>query len=210
MIDIQAKALQMEQEFWVNTTLGSVRAWKIRRKGSLHRIVIFIGLGEFCEKYADFISFLNEQACEILIFDWPGLGLSGAFGKPSSTSHSSDFDKLIQAGVDVIETAGWTNKSFYVIGHSLGGHMAFRLAGLQKFPIAGIIALSPMMLPKISPLFPIYMLANLISIMGFGQYLIPKTGQNTLLNTRKFSSNNLLSRNQNAIENVINLINKNP
>ena len=53
MIDIQAKALQMEQEFWVNTTLGSVRAWKIRRKGSLHRIVIFIGLGEFCEKYAD-------------------------------------------------------------------------------------------------------------------------------------------------------------
>ena len=200
----------MKQEFWVNTILGSVRAWKIGKKKSKHRIVILMGLGEFCEKYLGFISFLNEQGYETLIFDWPGLGLSGNFGNYPSTSHSEGFDDLVKAGCDVIEQIGWGSQSFYIIGHSMGGHLAFRLASLQKFQVNGIIALSPMIMPKIKLSFLIYIIAKIVSIVGFRKYLIPQTGQKTLLKTRKFSSNNLLSRNRETIEHVISLINKNP
>lgn len=200
----------MKHEFWVNTNLGSVRTWIFSRKKAQHRIIILIGLGEFCEKYARLVSFLYEQACDILIFEWPGLGLSGNFGNPPSTSHIEGFDELVKAGCNVIEEAGWGCSSFYFIGHSMGGHMAFRLTALKKFQVSGIIALSPMMIPKITPSLPIYFIAKIASIIGFKRCLIPQTGQKTLLKTRKFSSNNLLSRNREAIEHIIALINKNP
>ncbi len=200
----------MKQEFRAKTNLGSVRTWKIGKQKSKYSVVILMGLGEFCEKYLHFISFLIEQGCEVLIFEWPGLGLSGNFGNSPSTSHSEGFDDLVEAGCDVIQQVGWASRTIYIIGHSMGGHMAFRLASLQKFKINGIIALSPMIMPNITPSLPFYLIAKIASIVGFGRYLIPQTGRKTLLNTRKFSPKNLLSRNRETIEHIIGLINKNP
>ena len=200
----------MKHEFWVKTNLGSVRTWRIGSPSSQHRIVIFTGLSEFCQKYLDLISFLNNHDMEILIFDWPGLGLSGAYGDPPTTSHTAGFDDLLQVGCDLIEKSNWANKRFFVIGHSMGGHLAFRLASLSKYQIAGIIALSPMMLPKVKPLTSIFILATIVSIFGFEKKLIPHTDRNTLLKTRKFNPQNSLSRNKKNIEKIINLINKNP
>ncbi len=200
----------MKHEFWVKTDLGAVRTWKIGAPRSQHHVVIFTGLSEFCEKYLELISFLNNQDMEILIFDWPGLGLSGAYGNPPTTSHTSGFDNLLRAGCDVIDKTGWADKRFFVIGHSMGGHLAFRLAGLKKYQIAGIMALSPMMLPQVTPTIPIFILASIVSICGFEKKIIPQTDKNTLLKTRKFNPQNLLSRNQKNIEKIIELINKNP
>ena len=200
----------MKHEFWVKTNLGSVRTWKIGASSSRHRIVILTGLSEFCEKYLELISFLNNHSMEILIFDWPGLGLSGAHGNPPTTSHTPGFDDLLRAGCDVIDKTGWADKRFFVIGHSMGGHLAFRLAGLKKYQIAGIIALSPMMLPQVMPSLPIFILATIVSICGFEKKIIPQTEKNTLLKTRKFNPQNPLSRNQKNIEKIIELINENP
>ncbi len=200
----------MKHEFWVKTNLGSVRTWKIGASSSRHRIVILTGLSEFCEKYLELISFLNNHDMEILIFDWPGLGLSGAYGNPLTTSHASGFDNLLQSGCNVIDKTGWADKRFFVIGHSMGGHLAFRLAGLTKYKIAGIIALSPMMLPQVTPSIPIFILASIVSIFGFEKKIIPKTDKKTLLKTRKFHPQNPLSRNRESIEKIIDLINQNP
>ena len=200
----------MKHEFWVKTNLGSIRTWKIGVPSAHHHVVIFMGLSEFCEKYLELISFLSNHDMEVLIFDWPGLGLSGAYGNPPTTSHTARFDDLLQAGCDVIDKSGWADKRFFVIGHSMGGHLAFRLADLTKYQIAGIIALSPMMLPQVTPSIPIFILASIISICGFKERIIPNTDQNTLLKTRKFNPQNPLSRNQKNIEKIIDLINENP
>ncbi|RCL79022.1 MAG: alpha/beta hydrolase [SAR116 cluster bacterium] len=200
----------MKHEFWVKTNLGSIRTWKIGAPSAQHHVVIFTGLSEFCEKYLELISFLTNHDMEVLIFDWPGLGLSGAYGNPPTTSHTAGFDDLLQAGCDVIDKSGWADKRFFVIGHSMGGHLAFRLAGLTKYQIAGIMALSPMMLPQVTPSIPIFILASIISICGFKERIIPYTDQNTLLKTRKFNPQNPLSRNQKNIEKIIDLINENP
>ena len=200
----------MKHEFWVKTNLGYIRTWKIGAPSAQQHVVIFMGLSEFCEKYLELISFLTNHDIEVLIFDWPGLGLSGAYGNPPTTSHTAGFDDLLQAGCDVIDKSGWADKRFFVIGHSMGGHLAFRLAGLTKYQIAGIMALSPMMLPQVTPSIPIFILASIISICGFKERIIPYTDQNTLLKTRKFNPQNPLSRNQKNIEKIIDLINENP
>lgn len=200
----------MKHEFWVKTNLGYIRTWKIGAPSAQHHVVIFMGLSEFCEKYLELISFLTNHDIEVLIFDWPGLGLSGAYGNPPTTSHTAGFDDLLQAGCDVIDKSGWADKRFFVIGHSMGGHLAFRLAGLTKYQIAGIMALSPMMLPQVTPSIPIFTIASIISICGFKERIIPHTDQNTLLKTRKFDPQNLLSRNRKNIDKIIDLINENP
>ena len=102
----------MKNEFWVKTNLGSIRTWKIGAPSAHHHVVIFAGLSEFCEKYLELISFLSNHDMEVLIFDWPGLGLSSAYGNPPTTSHTDGFDNLLQAGCDVIDKAGWAGKRF--------------------------------------------------------------------------------------------------
>ena len=200
----------MKHEFWVKTNLGSIRTWKIGAPSAHHSVVIFTGLSEFCEKYLGLISFLSNHDMEVLIFDWPGLGLSGAYGNPPTTSHTDGFDDLLQAGCDAIDKSGWADKRFFVIGHSMGGHLAFRIAGLKKYQIAGTMVLSPMMLPQVTPSIPIFILASIISICGFKERIIPYTDQNTLLKTRKFNPQNPLSRNRENIDKIIGLINENP
>ena len=200
----------IKHEFWVKTNLGSVRTCKIGNSSSRHRVVIFTGLSEFYQKYLELISFLNNHDMEILIFDWPGLGSSGAYGNPPTTSHTAGVGDLLQASCDVIDKSNWADERFFVIGHSMGGHLAFRLASLKKYQIVGIIALSPMMLPEVKPLIPIFIMTSLVSILGFAKKLIPHTEQNTLLKTRKFHPKNPLSRNQKNIEKIIGLINKKP
>ncbi|MBT5574514.1 MAG: alpha/beta hydrolase [Alphaproteobacteria bacterium] len=200
----------MQQQIWIETNLGPVRVWKITPSLCNKRIVIFMGVGEFCEKYQQLISFFSSEGAEIVIFDWPGMGQSGNFAKSAFTSHVSSFDKMLLASCEVIEKIGWANKRFFVLGHSMGGHFALRLQGLKKFKISGIIALSPMLLPKVGLSFFVYLLAKCVSLLGFSKYTIPKGGRNTLLETRKFYADNLLSRNRKAVENIISVINNDP
>ncbi len=97
-------------------------------------IVLCQGYTEFLEKYDEVVQELLDRNFAVLTFDWRGQGLSSRLITDPQKGHITSFaDFMIDA--ELIYQKIVLPKMpapYHIMGHSMGGHLAFRV--LQEFP----------------------------------------------------------------------------
>ena len=93
-------------------------------KGS---ILFLSGRADFYEKYLEAMAHWHDRNWTVTAFDWRGQGGSGRLGDDAFTGHVEDFGLWV---ADLRQFWGeWTRQRpgpKFVIGHSMGGHLALR------------------------------------------------------------------------------------
>jgi len=91
------------------------------------------GYSEFIEKYDEPIQHLLNRQYAVLTFDWRGQGLSSRLITDPQKGHIASFDYFMEDADLLYEKLLKTMPSpHYILGHSMGGHLAFRI--LQEHP----------------------------------------------------------------------------
>jgi len=92
------------------------------------------GYSEFIEKYDEVISELLDRNYAVVSFDWRGQGLSSRLIKDPQRGHITSFsDFVIDADLVYEKILLPTMPApYHIMGHSMGGHLAFRI--LQEYP----------------------------------------------------------------------------
>ena len=122
-----------------------------RRRG---RVLVLPGFTEFVEKHAATADRLAEMGLDSLTIDWPGQGLSGRLApERPDLVHCDDFDGHLRALGAVARREGYLDGAapLFLLGHSMGGHLALRMAAAGGAPVAGIVLTSPRMMPPGPP-----------------------------------------------------------
>lgn len=157
-------------------------------------MVICPGFTEFCEKYADVASRLTALAHDVLIIDWPGQGRSGHLGELPLSVHIDDFEDHIAAADALMTAVGFATRPVVFLGHSMGGHLALRLAARHREYACGAIILSPMIAPPVMPVWGVRLLAGAIVGAVFGRRPALCRRPTDLANERVFRETNGLTR----------------
>ena len=116
-------------------------------------VVICPGFAEFCEKYSMVAARLVGNGHDVLIIDWPGQGRSGHLGENMLAVHSDGFDIHLDAAETLMKEAGLDDRAIFILGHSMGGHLALRLAAMRQDRTLGAIVMSPMIAPPVTPVW---------------------------------------------------------
>ncbi len=176
--------------FWQACTETSASEGK-----NVKGLVIFCpGFAEFCEKHSGTCQALHERSFDVLIIDWPGLGKSGHLGRHPLAVHIDSFEVYLEAMDYLLTVAGLSSRTDIILfGHSMGGHLALRLAELSRMPVRGVILAAPMILPPVTPVAGVRLLAVCLGLLGwqrsFPLFFRPKT----LAEVRYFHPDNVLS-----------------
>ncbi|MBI1339863.1 alpha/beta fold hydrolase [bacterium] len=88
--------------------------------------LVFPGRTEFIEKYFEVARDLQRRGFEVVVFDWPGQGLSARMLPDPTVGHVSHFDVFVDAlrrGLEVIGDR--TPKPVVLVAHSMGGAIGF-------------------------------------------------------------------------------------
>ena len=163
-------------------------------------IIICPGFTEFCEKYSPTGKRLHDAGYDMLIIDWPGQGRSGHLGVQPLAVHIDSFEDHLAAADSLITVAGLQDAPRIIIGHSMGGHLALRLAERGRQITRGAIILAPMIAPPATPVWAIRLLATLFVKAGFSRRYIPGYKGVPLAAARLFHLGNSLTRNQAGYE----------
>ncbi len=156
--------------------------------------LILPGFTEFCEKYALTARRLVKQGYSCLIIDWPGQGRSGHLGSLPELVHCTHFSQHMEALELLLAEAGFTEKQFTILGHSMGGYFALRTAHLYHQQVKAAILLSPMIVPLSPPVWFTRALARLLISFGYSQKLVPFSQITPLAEARRFRLDNVLTR----------------
>ena len=164
------------------------------------RVVICPGFTEFAEKHSRGAEILHQAGFDLLIIDWPGQGRSGHFGKHPLIVHADGFDGHLQAAEALIEAVGWADQPLSLIGHSMGGHLALRLAHRKICRVTALVLLSPMISLPVKPLWLGWLISRLA--IACGQAQKPAAGQapRQLDHVRQHKPNNVLTRDADRYE----------
>ncbi len=115
------------------------------------------GLSEFTEKYIETAKFFNEQGYNFYVIDWAYQGRSTRFqGNPNkrySDGYDSDISDISYFMNDVLKT----NTDFYMLGHSMGGHIGLRYLATQNHNFKAASFSAPMIGIKDLRFFPCWM-----------------------------------------------------
>ena len=163
-------------------------------------VVICPGFTEFCEKYAAVAARLTGRGHDVLIIDWPGQGRSGHLGEMALSVHIDDFEDHLLAADALLAAAGIAARPVVFLGHSMGGHLALRLAGRHREYARGAIILSPMIAPPVMPVWGVRLLAGAIVGAGFGRRSALGRRPTKLAKERVFRERNGLTRVQKGYE----------
>lgn len=89
-------------------------------------VLLLTGLSEFTEKYFETIYDLNARGFDVVTFDWFSQGGS-ARGLPNEPYkiHVKDFDDYLGDLTNFIKS-NINDRPFYIVAHSMGGHLALR------------------------------------------------------------------------------------
>ena len=177
------------------TSAGRVRGhhWTARKTTGAP-VVICPGFTEFCEKYAGVASRLTALGHDVLIIDWPGQGRSGHLGELPLSVHIDDFEDHLAAADALITAVGFSARQVVFLGHSMGGHLALRLAARHREQAIGAIILSPMIAPPVMPVWGVRLLAGAIVGAGFGRRPALGRRPTNLADERVFRETNGLTR----------------
>lgn len=109
--------------------------------------ILFLGgRGDFYEKYLEAQAHWCAKGWAVTAFDWRGQGGSGRLGADPYTGHVDDFGIWVE---DLRRFwAGWTSERpapHFVIGHSMGGHLALRSAAEGAIAPQALVLSAPML-----------------------------------------------------------------
>jgi lysophospholipase len=182
-------------DMYAETSAGCVRGhhW-IARKTTGASVVICPGFTEFCEKYADVASRLTALGHDVLIIDWPGQGRSGHLGELALSVHIDDFEDHLAAADALMTAVGFAARPVVFLGHSMGGHLALRLAARHREQAIGAIILAPMIAPPVMPVWGVRLLAGAIVGAGLGRRPALGRRPTKLADERVFRETNGLTR----------------
>ncbi len=137
-------------------------------------IVILPGFTEFIEKHALQVEFFASLGLRSLVLDWPSQGLSSRLNpRYPDLVHATDFKDHLQAALAVIDCAGFQDRRLFLLGHSMGGHLALRLASSDCLTVLGAMVSAPMVAPPITPLRGIKFLLDILCACGLSGYPLP-------------------------------------
>ena len=189
------------RDIHVDTATGRVRGhhWPAQRKAGAP-VVICPGFTEFCEKYADAAARLTALGHDVLIIDWPGQGRSGHLGELALSVHIDDFEDHLAAADALMVAVGFVARPVIFLGHSMGGHLALRLAARHREQAIGTIILSPMIAPPVMPVWGVRLLAGAIVGAGLGRRPALGRRPRDLADERVFRETNGLTRDQKGYE----------
>ena len=183
------------RDIHVEMAFGPVRGhyWQAPA-ASAPPVIICPGFTEFCEKYSMVAARLVGKGHDVLIIDWPGQGRSGHLGENMLAVHSDGFDIHLDAAAALIAEAGLGDEAVFILGHSMGGHLALRLAAMRQDRTLGAIIMAPMIAPPVMPVWGVRLLAWGVVMAGLGRRHAPGRGASSLAEERVFHQRNGLTR----------------
>lgn len=117
---------------------------RLEARDAIGTIFILPGLSEFTEKYAETASFFYQYDYNIVIIDWAYQGRSSRLKRHPHRRHSDSFDKDIDDLHWLISKSAASHPHF-LLGHSMGGHLAIRYMLTHPGTIKAASLSAPMM-----------------------------------------------------------------
>ncbi len=151
--------------------------WKLRTIRSenvvnTHGSLLFLtGRGDFLEKYAESFHDFADAGWNFASFDWRGQGLSGRQGDTAMKGHSPGFANWLG---DLDQMIDWFEgdmpRPWFVVGHSMGGHLLLRHLGESPRQFDRAVLLAPLLGMRAKPLGPglARLLARVMTALGLG------------------------------------------
>ncbi len=109
-------------------------------------VLLLHGRTEFIEKHFETIADLLARRFSVFTLDWRGQGLSDAMNGIPLKGHVRDYDEYLD-DLDLfvrIVVHREDNLPFFVLGHSMGAHLALRYEHLHPEAVKGMIMCAPM------------------------------------------------------------------
>ncbi|WP_321392701.1 alpha/beta fold hydrolase [Emcibacter sp.] len=168
----------------------SLRIASILPEGPVRgQIVVVNGHREYLEKYQEFFQDLLDRGLQVFSMDLRGQGLSGRLLEDRHRSYINSFDLYLSDLALVLTHFGLMSrrnreKPLYLLGHSMGGHIAFRFLHDHPGVFDKAVLLSPMMGINLGPPLKAQLsrwLIKLACLLGFEKEYAPgqepKTGE---------------------------------
>ncbi len=115
---------------------------KVRTRGLA---VVCPGRTEFIEKYFEVARDLQARGFAVVIFDWPGQGLSARQHKDPMSGHIRSYGVYVDALVRGLEKiASRAPKAWVILAHSMGGTIALEALRTRKITVSAAAFSAPM------------------------------------------------------------------
>lgn len=102
------------------------------------------GRSEFIEKYFEVARELQDRGFAVVIFDWPGQGLSDRLLKDPLKGHIDRFDTFVQALDSGVAAAGDLPRPLVSLAHSMGGAISLAALCSGRLKVAAAAFCAPM------------------------------------------------------------------
>lgn len=133
--------------------------------------IICPGRTEFIEKYFEVARDMQARGFAVVIFDWPGQGLSDRDLEDAKAGHVEDFDVFVAAlGAGMTALGDKVVQPQIVLAHSMGGAIALEALRKQVIDVEAAAFSAPMWGIKMPPLAG--MIASVQCALGQGQKLV--------------------------------------
>lgn len=117
-------------------------------------VICLPGLSEFSEKYIETAKFFNQKSYNFFVIDWAYQGRSTRFTENPNKRYSDGFDSDISDIDYFIKNELKTNTPLFILGHSMGGHLALRYLIEKDHDIKAVSLSTPMLSIKSIRYFP--------------------------------------------------------
>ncbi|MCO4761768.1 MAG: alpha/beta hydrolase [Myxococcales bacterium] len=169
----------MEQRAIVHDRPGGVRLhvqqWFV---ADAPQVLLLPGRGEPAAKYDELASEWVQRGFSVSALDWRGQGASGRESALPNRGHIRSFDDYAEDLVQICQELHV--RDAVVVAHSMGGHMALRLAHDHADMVRGLILSAPMVALNLpGPRWAIGRTLQLALRLGLGERHVPVGRVNT-------------------------------
>jgi lysophospholipase len=126
-------------------------------KSAKNTLIILPGLSEFGEKYIETTKFFNNQNYDVYIIDWAYQGRSSRYKANHNKRYSDGYEADLSDLNFFIKNIIKPNKPLYMLGHSMGAHIAMRYLATQDHNIKAASFSAPMLSIKGLKYFPAWL-----------------------------------------------------
>jgi lysophospholipase len=128
-------------------------SWSSPVYDSRGTILLLQGRSEFMEKYEETIGELLARGLDVVSFDWRGQGLSERLLAESDKGFVHSYDDYLTDLDHIVQSIVLRTQKgpFYLLSHSMGGHIGLRYLDQNPHPFAKAVFSAPMINVKTSP-----------------------------------------------------------
>lgn len=180
---------------WLSTADNiRIRIAEWTRVDAIGTVFVLPGRTEYCEKYAEVATRLNDHQFHVVAIDWRGQGLSDHFGKSHMVGHVNQFRDFQQdlAAMLAYAQAQDLPKPWSMLAHSMGGAIGLRNL-IEQDDFSSVAFSGPMwgiyMTPQVQLFAPI--LAKLISATKLRDNFALSVSHGSILIENEFANNTL-------------------